>query len=457
MVTGLPTILPTSKVCEECVVSKQQRSQFPNGKSWRAKDVLELVHSDICGPIKPSSSGGKRYLITFTNDFSRKTWVRVENERGKNIKSFRTDRGEYCSNEFKAFCEEHVIRRELTTAYTPQQNGVSERKNRTILNMVRSLFSKERDPKSFWPEVVNWSTHVLNRSPTFAIQNMTPEEGWSRRKSYVDHFRIFGCIAYAHVPDQKRKKLDDKAEKCVFLGVSDLSKAYKLFNPLTKKIVINRDVVFDEENTWDWNRQQPTQLSLDYDTEEEPISAENSSSNSPNMAETMPAVSEQQESEVLSSTRVRRRPAWFEDYEVTGVDDPMIHFALFSDCDPTTFESAVKVEKWQKAMNIEMDAIERNDTWELCDLPDEHKAIGVRWVFKTKLKENGEVDKYKARLVAKGYKQEYGINYTEVFSPLASHDTIRLVVALAPQNSWPIFQLDVKSAFLHEHLKEQKI
>lgn len=106
-------------------------------------------------------------------------------------------------------------------------------------------------------------------------------------------------------------------------------------------------------------------------------------------------------------------------------------------------------------MDDEIDTIERNNTWELTYLPKGHKTIGVKWVFKTRLIENGEVDKYKARLVAKGYTQEYGIDYTEVFSLVARHDTIRLVITLAAQNSWPIFQLDVKSAFLHGNLEEQ--
>ena len=94
-----------------------------------------------------------------------------------------------------------------------------------------------------------------------------------------------------------------------------------------------------------------------------------------------------------------------EDYEVTGLSNPITHFALFADCDPTTFESAVKEEKWQKAMDDEINSIEKNDTWELCDLPKGHKTIGVKWVFKTKLNKYGGVDKYKTRLVAKGYKQ----------------------------------------------------
>ena len=123
--------------------------------------------------------------------------------------------------------------------------------------MVRSLLAKGRTKKSFCPEAITWSIHVLNRSPTFSFKNMNPEQAWSGRSPAIDHFRIFGCIAYAHVPDEKRKKLDDKSEKCVFLDFSETSKAYKLFNPQIENIVINRDV-FDEGTIWYWNMQQPT-------------------------------------------------------------------------------------------------------------------------------------------------------------------------------------------------------
>lgn len=108
------------------------------------------------------------------------------------------------------------IRRQLTAAYTPQQNGVCERKNCTIMNMVCSLLTRSNIPKTFWPEAVLWSIHILNRSPTLAVKNVTPEEAWSGRRPFVGHFRVFGCVAYAHVPDQKRKKLDDKGVKIHF-------------------------------------------------------------------------------------------------------------------------------------------------------------------------------------------------------------------------------------------------
>lgn len=136
-------------------------------------------------------------------------------------------------------------------------------------------------------------------------------------------------------------------------------------------------------------------------------------------------------------------------------EDTIVQFVLFTNSDPIKFEDAVKEEKWKKAMDMEIQAIERNDNWELTDLPKGQKTIGVKWVYKTKLNEKGEIDKHKARLVAKGYKQQYGVDYKEVFAPEARHDTIRLVISLAAQNSWLIFQMDVKSAFLNGELQEQ--
>lgn len=133
----------------------------------------------------------------------------------------------------------------------------------------------------------------------------------------------------------------------------------------------------------------------------------------------------------------------------TDEDPDFTQLALFADQDPTTYEEAVKQEKWRQAMNQELQAIEKNDTWELTTLPSGGKSIGVKWVFKTKLNENGEVDKYKARLVAKGYCQQYEVDYAEVFAPVARLETIRMIISLAAQKAWKIYQLDVKSAFLH--------
>jgi hypothetical protein len=168
--------------------------------------------------------------------------------------------GEFTSQEFTHFCEIHGIHRQLTAAYTPQQNGVAERKNRTIMNMVRSMLFAKSIPSNFWAEAANWCVHVLNRCPTLAVKNRTPEEAWSGLKPSVDHFRIFGCISHVHVPDSRRVKLDAKSFKCILLGVSEESKAYRLFNPTTNKIIVSRDVVFEEDQQWCWDNSSNTDL-----------------------------------------------------------------------------------------------------------------------------------------------------------------------------------------------------
>ena len=266
MVIGLPSVKIPKKICIECLTGKQHRNSMPKKSLWRASNKLQLVHVDICGPIKPESNSNKRYILSFIDDFTRKTWIyflhekseafsmfrnfkaHVEKEIGAYIASLRTDRGgEFTSNEFVEFCKNQGISRQLTTAYTPQQNEVAERKNRTIMNMVRSMLAEKQVPKMFWPEAVKWSVHILNRCPTVAVQNKTPEEAWSNVKPMVDYFRVFGCVAHAHVPDQKRSKLDEKSKKCVFFGVSDESKAYILYDPISKKIIISKDVIFQED------------------------------------------------------------------------------------------------------------------------------------------------------------------------------------------------------------------
>jgi hypothetical protein len=420
MVTGLPEIRTPRKLCKDCVKGKQQRKSIPKKSLWRATHKLQLVHSDICGPITPSSNSGKSV---------------------------------------------NGIKRQLTAAFTPQQNGVAERKNQTIMNMVRCMLSEKHVPKFLWAEAVNWAVHILNRSPTLAVKDKTPEEAWSGIKPDVHYFKVFGCIAHVHIPEAKRKKLDAKSFQCVMLGVSDESKAYRLFDPTTKRIVTSKDVIFEENECWDWERSSENQKSdiLDWGESEEEIEetpqSEEENENSEGVEE-MGCSSGHSSEEVLEEGRVRRPPIWMQDYEsgegISEEEEETQNLAMLTiTSDPTTFEEAVKSEKWRIAMNNEIDAIEKNNTWELTNLPSGAKTIGLKWIFKTKLNENGEVEKYKARLVAKGYSQQYGVDYTEVFAPVARWDTIRMVISLAAQKGWNVYQLDVKSAFLHGELNEQ--
>lgn len=499
-VIGLPPFENPTKLCDACLNGKQRRDPFPKASTWRASQVLQLVHADICGPINPTSHSNKRYLLMFIDDYSRKTWVyflaekgeaftsfklfknRVEKDTGSSLKCLRTDRGgEFTSREFTDFCQTHGISRQLTAAYTPQQNGVAERKNQTVMNMVRSMLSGKQMPHTFWPDAVNWAVYVLNRSPTFAVKGMTPEEAWSGIKPSVAHFRVFGCLAHVHIPDTKRKKLDDKSVQCVLLGVSEESKAYRLYDPATKKIIVSRDVIFDEAKGWNWTVQQEGASFVDLywgepledeNTNADPVVVDSintdadlaiaggtnsDGSTTMNNASTEDVVTEDTPEVINRNTRSRREPAWMQDYipgEELSEEDDSIFFAMFIGSDPISFQEAVKISKWRQAMDAEIAAIEKNDTWFLTDLPVNGKKIGVKWVYKTKLDANGEVDKYKARLVAKGYSQKHGVDYTEVFAPVARVDIVRLIISLAALKQWTIFQLDVKSAFLHGELIE---
>ncbi|GMI82753.1 hypothetical protein HRI_001944600 [Hibiscus trionum] len=223
----------------------------------------------------------------------------------------------------------------------------------------------------------NVECYRCHRSPTFSVQNQTPEKAWGGRKPSVDHFRIFGCIAYAHVPDAKRSKLDDKGEKCIFLGVCEQSKAYKLYNPITKKIVISHDVVFNEAEFWSHDEcKREQRIHVDFEDGDEETRQQVETNDEQIVTEEIPAVGA-----VERAQRVKKRPAWMQDYVIPGIDqydDPVVHFALFSNFDPVTFEEAVKKLKWREAMNDEIAAIEKNNTWELTELPKGQEAIDVK-------------------------------------------------------------------------------
>ncbi|CAJ2627663.1 unnamed protein product [Trifolium pratense] len=163
---------------------------------------------------------------------------------------------------------------------------------------------------------------------------------------------------------------------------------------------------------------------------------------------------------IARTQRTKRVPARLNDCEVTqdnAVNDEgdLIHFALLADSEPLNYRDALKSNVWKKAMEEELKSIEKNQTWKLVDLPDKKKKIDVKWVFKVKLNPDGTISKHKARLVARGFLQKHGIDYNEVFAPVAIIETVRLVVALACENKWSLYHLDVKSAFLNGPLDEE--
>ena len=271
LVTGIPRITVEKETCVACLYGNQTRQSFPQSTSFRAKGPLELIHGDLCGPITPSTPEHKRYVFVLIDDCSRYMWTVLlkekgeafkkfkifktlaEQETGAKVKTLRTDRGgEFCSHEFKLYCDANGIDRHLTAPYSPQQNGVVERRNRTLMEMTRSILKHMSVPNWLWGEAVRHATYLINRIATRSLMGKTPYEALCCKKPSLTHLRTFGCVCYARTETAGRKKLDDRSRILVHLGTEPGSKAYRLLNPSSKRIIVNRDVVFDEEKAWNW-------------------------------------------------------------------------------------------------------------------------------------------------------------------------------------------------------------
>ncbi|WVZ23704.1 hypothetical protein V8G54_002248 [Vigna mungo] len=379
----------------------------------------------------------------------------AERQSGKKTKIFRTDGGgEFNSRDMARFCTGKGIIHEVTTPYTPQHNGLAERRNRMLLDMVRCMIKGRDLPHYLWGKAVSTAAYLLNRSPTKALPNSTPEEAWSGNKPDVRHLKIFGSVCYKYVPSELRKKLDDRSETLIIVGYHPTG-AYRLYDPAKSKIVISRDVIVDESTVFKWNDDEHSSNNKDDHPSttittllDEKILDQNESTTITEGANTR-----RSQRTRFPSTRLTDHEL-FRDNEITDTGD-LIHHALLAGTESITWEQAIKDDKWKEAMVEELSSIERNRTWTLVNLPKYKKAIEVKWIFKTKYKPDGKIAKLKARLVAKGFLQQPGIDFTDVYAPVARLEKVRIVVAIANSNNWSINHMDVKSAFLNGPLKEE--
>ena len=520
LVTGMNlTSVDRVEACHGCAVGKSKRLPFPKKSNRKTSRPLELIHSDVCGPFHLTSVGGSRYFVTFVDDYSRYVTVymlkskheafdkfvdfvimsenkfgieiqnfELEGELGLKLKKFRSDGGgEYISSRFIEFCASRGIEKQITVPYTPQQNGIAERMNRTLMEMARAMLYHANCARELWAEAVATAAYLRNRCPTSTFQGATPFERWFGEKPNVDHLRTFGCEVYVHVPDQKRRKLEPKAVKGLFVGYPAGSKGYKIYMPESRKMICSRDVQFLENsfNTVDQGDARtgfdlafdsvdatpstspctpsPTHASFDtnfdtfdtnfdinFDSESEsetedlinPI--EENLSAQPNLN-----VDLGNESNVPRTQCDRRDPNRYGEWATV---------ADAASSDPRTFKQAIKSaesKNWMEAMKSEYKSLLDHHTWDLVDLPAGANLVGCKWVYKTKYKANGEIDRYKARLVAQGYSQAAGIDYDEVYAPVAKYKSIRTLLAIGNQLDLEIHQMDVVAAFLNGDLSDE--
>ncbi|KAH9803501.1 hypothetical protein KPL71_001790 [Citrus sinensis] len=438
--------------CEDCILGKASRIKFESAVHT-TKEKLGYIHSDLWGPAQVTSLGGCKFFLTFVDDFSRMVWVYalktkdevlekfkrwkvlVENQTNMKVKVLRTDNGlEYCNKLFEDYCEKNGILRHKTVTYTPQQNGLAERMNRTLMEKVRCLLIHSKLPKTLWAEALNTACYLVNRSPPTAIGCKTPMELWLGRVADYSKLRIFGCEVYAHV---KQGKLEARALKCRFLGYPEGVKGYRLwcidFKP--PKCIISRDVIFNEAEMLNKRRssefKEKNPEAEDDKIQFEVEHAEYKKSETPTTKESEEVDDGPYDEEGSESTesggntyqlardRKRRTIRLPKRYAVTD----LIAYALsaaheINDDELKTYQEAITSKnslEWKKAMDEEVESLIKNETWKLIKKPEKKKAVSCKWIYKIKEGIPGaEPRRFKARSVARGFTQREGIDFTEV-------------------------------------------
>ncbi|XP_073816655.1 ecdysteroid phosphate phosphatase isoform X1 [Musca autumnalis] len=474
--------------CSMCKITSQPFTSYGNSFS---KHPLELVHTDICGPMRVRSEGGSRYFISFIDDFSRFITVyflkrksdalqvfkryksNVEKQTGYVLKTLRSDNGtEYLNNDFQMFLKSEGINHQTTVVYTPQQNGIAERANRTLMEMARCLLLDSGLPQSIWSEALNTSVYIRNRCPTKVLQNKTPYECWYGRKPSVAHLRTFGCDVVALNKRKGKSKLLPKGEQLTFVGYAHQTKGYRLYNRNLKTITIARDVKFFENSFSNFGIGDDGESESNDDWFVVDIGADKEQNKNVNTAD--PVIEDDMETSVdesddgesgqkrkrgrpkVNRTGRRGRPRKLR--VVEAASNALLNYAYFDEEDPKSIAEAMQsknAERWKEAMHAEYDCLQKKKTWKLVEKPTNRNIVGCKWVFVTKRNQNGEVEKYKARLVAQGFSQKPQIDYTETYSPVIRMSAVRMLFAVAAQKGYLLNHIDIVSAYLNGELEEE--
>ena len=481
--------------CIRCIKGKMARQSFSKESSHHAKQTLDLIHTDVCGPMSTETFGHKKYFLTFIDDHSRYTVVYllhskdevavkleeyiayVSNKFGRKPQVLRSDNGtEYTGKGTQAILKKAGIQFQTSVPYSPQQNGIAERKNRTLCESARSMLFDAGLATKFWGEAVVTACYIQNRLPTRAV-NKTPYEIWNGEKPDLKHIRVFGSKAYAQVPSERRTKWDSHSVEGVLVGYSETSKGYRILNPSTGKIIISRTVVFDEgtvsidkfihvsgtgqlddaSTKHDSSQQSPNQKCLSPNpqvidnSDKLDVSVE---ADIDELSVTEQVLDDEVPADLVHSVRRSTR-------QNRGIPAQRLSYMVHteSQIEPESWEEMEKLPnaeklKWIEAADEEMKSLKDLGTWQLTELPPGKRAIGCKWVFKIKHDSEGKVDRYKARLVAKGYSQKYGEDYDATFAPVAKQTTFRTLLAVAAAKNMKVRHHDIKTAFLNGDVTE---
>ncbi|GKC75404.1 retrovirus-related pol polyprotein from transposon TNT 1-94 [Tanacetum coccineum] len=493
LVKGLPRLkFEKDHLCSACQLGKSKKHTHKPKTENTNLEVLNTLHMDLCGPMRVQTINGKKYILVFflviVDDYSRFTWVKFLRSKdetpevvikflkqiqvglNKTIRYIRTDNGtEFVNKDLTAYYERVSIFHQKTVPRTPQQNGVVERQNRTLVEAARTMLIFSKAPMFLWAEAVATACYTQNRSLIHTLHNKTPYELVHDKKPDLTFFRVFGALCYPTNDSEDLGKLQPTADIGIFVGYAPSRKGYRIYNKRTRRIMETIHVQFDELTEHMAPVQlstgpaptflMPGQISLGlvpnpvpaapyvpptnkeleilfqpmYTLSPTPVNSAGTPS-STTIDQDAPSPSHSLSSSALQSPSLHQGVAaestLIKDNPFAPVDNnPFINvFApepsseasssgdLFK---PKNFKSAITEDCWFQAMQDDIYEFDRLQVWELVPQPDCVMIIALKWIYKVKLDEYSDVLKNKALLVAKGYQQEEGIDFEESFAPVA--------------------------------------
>ncbi|CAH0564599.1 unnamed protein product [Brassicogethes aeneus] len=502
-------ITVSDNLCDACIKGKQTRLPFNKHKDKNyVKRPLFIVHSDVCGPITPSTVNEKNYFVLFVDQFTHYCVTYLIKNKSDTFSCFKDyvakseghfnlkivnlycdNGGEYLSSEMKHYCMEKGISYHLTIPRTPQLNGVSERMVRTITEKARTMINGANLEKVFWGEAVLTATYLINITPTRALKQFkTPYELWHNKRPHIKYLKVFGSTVYVHNKVSKTK-FQEKSWKGILLGYEP--NGYKVWEVESQKFVVVRDVIVDETNYLisrpvckGVNLQKPQDKTDLSDMSKSVVKSHNSDSAKPdikksgaqtdvsdltsksvvntNDSDTNECLSQDKQglkrtaSDLRKSERIKQLPSI--SYNEDGIPDYLLCAQSIICSIPTSYQEIRNRDdriEWERAISDEINSLLINNTWTLVQKPENKNIVDCKWVFSLKNNEFGNPIKYKARLVAKGFSQKYHIDYNETFAPVARISSFRFVLAFANQHCLLVHHMDVKTAFLNGKLKEE--
>ncbi|WVZ53867.1 hypothetical protein U9M48_004755 [Paspalum notatum var. saurae] len=518
LIRGLPKLRAEKDlVCHPCRHGKMVAASHISMSQVMTSYPGELLHKNTVGPARVASVSGKWYVLVVVDDFSRFSWIffmeskdeafgfvrdlvlRLRNESHKAMRAIRSDNGgEFRNSRFENFCRDLGLEHQFSSPYTPPQNGVVERKNRTLVEMARTMLDGHRTPRCFWAEAVNTACYIANQIFLRAFLGKTSYELRFGRQPSVKHLRAFGCRCFVL---KKAGHLDKFESRCldeIFLGYASNSRAFRVWILEAKQDVETCEVSFDEtmpcttpafeissddeEGTPIFEDEEgvvdvgdvgatapaaaPAPSATSSDDEGGPLpTASSSLPRQQAQAEVGPAEDAGEvTSEIVPSRQVQRdhpphRMIGDIHQRVTRSSVNSLaffsHFAYVASFEPRDVSHALSDPNWVNAMHEELENFERNHVWDLVEPPPNCRPIGTKWVFKNKQGEDGMVVRNKARLVAQGFCQKEGIDYEETFAPVAHLEAISILLAFAASKGFKLQQMDVKSAFLNGFIEEE--